>query len=74
MSLLGNFFTDISNWIKGWSNVTFVIVILIFVALMAIFFTNLLKGFLGSKFQFRFFSFLFLAIIIALLVYICVIY
>ncbi len=71
MSLLGNFFADITNWIRGWSNVTFAIVMAIFVILATIFFINLIKGFTGSKVKFRFFSFLFLAIIIGLTVYVC---
>ncbi len=72
LSMLGDVFTDLNNWIRGWSDVTFAVVMIVFIALAFMFLINLIKGFLGSKFRFRFFSFLFLAIIVGIVIYLCI--
>ncbi len=73
LSLLGNIITDCNNWIKGWDDTTFAIVLIVLIGLMAMFTINLFKGFLASKFKFRYFSFFFLAIVLFMLIYICTI-
>lgn len=70
--MLANIFTDLDNWIRGWDGTTFAIITIIFVALIGMFSTNLVKGMLGSKFKFKFLSFLFLALSTTILVYICI--
>lgn len=72
LSLLGDVFTDLNNWVRGWSDATFAVVMIILVAIAFMFFINLIKGFMGSKFTFKFFSFLFLAIIIGIIIYLCI--
>lgn len=72
LSLLGDVFTDLNNWFRGWSDATFAVVMIILVAIAFMFFINLIKGFMGSKFKFKFFSFLFLAIIIGIIIYLCI--
>ena len=71
-SMLGDVFTDLNNWIRGWSDATFAVVMIILVAIAFMFFINLIKGFLGFKFKFKFFSFLFLELIILIIVYLCI--
>ena len=71
-ALLGNIFTDLNNWVRGWSDTTFAVVIILLVAIACAFFVNLIKGLIGSKIQFKFFSFLCLALIIGIIVYLCI--
>lgn len=70
--MLANIFTDLDNWIRSWDGTTFAIIVIVFVALMAMFSSNFIKGILGSKFKFKFLSFLFLALSTTILVYICI--
>lgn len=69
--MLANIFTDLDNWIRSWDDTTFAIIIVVFVALLAMFSSAFIKGLLGEKFKFKFFPFLFLAISAGILVYIC---
>lgn len=72
LSLLGNIFTDLNNWVRGWSTVTFAIVMTILVLIATMFAVNILKGLLGGKTKFKVFSFIFFALIVGIIIYICI--
>lgn len=71
MALLGDVFTNLTNWIRGWDRVVFIIVMLVFAISMLLLLINLIKGFIGSKPKFKFLSFFVLAILVGLTIYIC---
>ncbi len=71
MALLGDVFTNLTNWIRSWDKVVFVIVMLVFSIAMLLLLIDLIKGFVGSKTKFKVWSFLLLAIIVGLTIYIC---
>ena len=71
MSLLGDIFTNLTNWIRNWDRVVFIIVMIVFTIMMLLLLINLIKGFIGSKPKFKFLSFFLLAIIVGLTIYIC---
>ena len=71
-AMLGNVFSDLDNWIRGWDSMTFAIVTIVLVSLMCMYGTSFLKGLLGGQFKFKFFSFIFLALVTTMLVYICI--
>ncbi len=73
MALLADVFTDLSNWIRDWDRTVFIIVILAFAIIMLALLIALIKGFISSKPKFRFVYFLFLAIIVGLTIYICLV-
>ena len=72
LAMLGNIFTDLNNWIRGWSQVTFAIVLCLLIIIGLMFSVNILKGLLGGKTKFKVFSFIFLALIIGIIIYICI--
>lgn len=71
-AMFGNVFSDLDNWIRGWDSMTFAIVTIVLVSLLCMYGTSFLKGLLGGKFKFKFFSFIFLALVTTMLVYICI--
>lgn len=74
LGMLASIFTDLENWIRSWDSTTFAVVLIVFLGLMTMFGTDFLKGLLGGKTKFKFFSFLFLALSTTALVYICIKY
>ena len=73
ISLLSNFFMDIKNWIYGWDELTFTLITIIIVLLMAVSAISFIKAILGEGTKFKVMQVIFLGLLTAMLVWILVI-
>ena len=73
MSLIGDIIVDLNNWVRSWDSTVFAIVIIILVFIGTMFSINIIKALIGGTIKFKFFSFLFLALVLGAMIYICLI-
>lgn len=71
--MLCSFVTDIKNWIYNWDLVTLAIVVAILLALIVCSSIIFIKGLIGEKIKFKWFPFLSLVLLVAMLVIILLI-
>lgn len=71
--MLCSFITDVKNWVYNWDMVTLAIIVSILVALIVSSSIVFIRGLIAEKIKFKWFPFLALVLLIAMLVIILLI-